>query len=320
MDSSQLRQLKEPFSLRFISWRAGKVDEAAGLAEALPYIDARAVQIRLDDVLGPTNWSVRFTEVVAGNRLLAVRCTLALRVEGAWVEKEDAAPVTSRDDSSAEFALKGAYSDALKRAAVQWGIGRYLYDYHRQWYPIDKRRNFVKVPVLPDELVLPEERAMQGQQAEAAASVPPAATAPVADEAKPRVEQPAHDVNARHEAMADAVIQKASRMPEAKAPSEPEPTTEAKAQGSAAPAPQPPAAAQTSAPAPAPEAAGSAPDYPQGLNEAQDAFVKDVLARIGKVKSHVLRSYVTGPKGVEKLTAEARAYILAKLEESEATA
>ena len=38
-----------------------------------------------------------------------------------WVTKSDGA-----EDSTIE-AVKGAYSDSFKRAAVKWGIARYLY-------------------------------------------------------------------------------------------------------------------------------------------------------------------------------------------------
>src|SRR5262249_14174357 len=46
--------------------------------------------------------------------------------------------------------LKAAFSDALKRAAVKFGIGRYLYRLPSQWVDYDdKKRRFVRQPQLP---------------------------------------------------------------------------------------------------------------------------------------------------------------------------
>ena len=45
---------------------------------------------------------------------------------------------------------KAAFSDALKRAAVKFGIGRYLYRLPAQWVDYDShKREFVKPPTLP---------------------------------------------------------------------------------------------------------------------------------------------------------------------------
>tara|TARA_R100000963_G_C4625243_1_gene91637 strand:+ start:410 stop:718 length:309 start_codon:yes stop_codon:yes gene_type:complete len=71
---------------------------------------------RLDEVFGVGGWQSRFEWV--GNRMM---CKLSAEVSGLWVCKSDGA-----DDSNIEGA-KGGISDALKRAAVQFGIGRYLY-------------------------------------------------------------------------------------------------------------------------------------------------------------------------------------------------
>jgi hypothetical protein len=43
-------------------------------------------------------------------------------------------------DSDVE-AEKGAVSDAFKRAAVKWGVGRYLYDLDSPWVALEKRGN-----------------------------------------------------------------------------------------------------------------------------------------------------------------------------------
>ena len=73
---------------------------------------------RLDDVVGPENWTNDFTESPNGG----VLCTLGIRVdEDAWVYKTDGA------DNTEIERVKGGLSNAMKRAGVQWGIGRYLY-------------------------------------------------------------------------------------------------------------------------------------------------------------------------------------------------
>ena len=50
-------------------------------------------------------------------------CTLSVKTEDGWISKEDGA-----DDTAIE-STKGGISDALKRAAVKWGMGRDLYEY-----------------------------------------------------------------------------------------------------------------------------------------------------------------------------------------------
>ncbi|MCF6442055.1 Rad52/Rad22 family DNA repair protein [Pseudoalteromonas luteoviolacea] len=84
--------------------------------KVVPYITARAVQQRLDDIFGLTGWRNEFREVKGGQM-----CGLSLLIEDQWITKWDGAPLTEIE------ALKGALSGAGKRAAVQFGIGRYLY-------------------------------------------------------------------------------------------------------------------------------------------------------------------------------------------------
>ena len=83
----------------------------------LSYLNARDVMERLDSVMGFNNWEDSYREGTGGR----VFCKLSLNIDGQWISKEDAA-----GESSFE-AEKGAVSDALKRAAVKFGIGRYLY-------------------------------------------------------------------------------------------------------------------------------------------------------------------------------------------------
>ncbi len=120
-----LQKLSSPFPEAQISWRAQSVTKDGDKAMALAYIDARDVMGRLDEVIGAGNWSDEYIETVKGRIL----CTLSIRVCGEWVSKSDGA-----GDSDVE-AEKGAISDAFKRTAVKWGIGRYLYDMPTPWVP-----------------------------------------------------------------------------------------------------------------------------------------------------------------------------------------
>lgn len=88
----------------------------------LKYITARTVQNRLDDVLGPECWWARFSPT--GDN--GVLCTLSIMLpDGRVIEKQDAGGFAGMSDAGDDE--KSGHSDALKRAAVMFGIGRYLY-------------------------------------------------------------------------------------------------------------------------------------------------------------------------------------------------
>lgn len=115
--------LAAPFPGDAVHWRAQSMNRDGTSAMALAYIDARDVMDRLDAVCGPANWQDSYAETLKG-RLI---CTLMLRVGDEWISKSDGAGDTDVEGE------KGAISDALKRAAVKWGIGRYLYDLPVIW-------------------------------------------------------------------------------------------------------------------------------------------------------------------------------------------
>lgn len=119
-----IKLLFAEFPLDAIHWRAQTVTKDGTKALALAYLDARDVMDRLDSVLGPENWQDRYE--FNGPRTI---CYLSVRIDGEWITKADGAGDT---DVEAE---KGAISDSLKRAAVKWGIGRYLYDLGNVWVP-----------------------------------------------------------------------------------------------------------------------------------------------------------------------------------------
>ena len=98
---------------------------------ALAYIDARDVMDRLDEVCGPDRWQTEFTETAKGR----VICRIGILTENGWVWKGDGAGDTDVEGE------KGGISDALKRAAVSWGIGRYLYRLKSPWVECEVGNN-----------------------------------------------------------------------------------------------------------------------------------------------------------------------------------
>jgi len=87
------------------------------LGAALSYVDARFVFDRLDEAVGAENWQSRIRQVEGGNH-----AGIGILVNGRWLWKWDGG-----DPSDIE-GFKGSISDSLKRAGVQWGIARDLYD------------------------------------------------------------------------------------------------------------------------------------------------------------------------------------------------
>lgn len=88
----------------------------------LSYVDARVVAQRLDDVLTPEGWTFTWSHIPG-------EAIVHGRLEIGGVIREDAGyPNSDRDEEP----MKAAVSDALKRCAVLFGIGRHLYDDNAQ--------------------------------------------------------------------------------------------------------------------------------------------------------------------------------------------
>ncbi len=112
-------KLREPFPAADIEWRVARSGKAqSGIwVQVLAYVTNRAIQERLDNVCRPENWRNEFSEWHDAEQL----CGISIRVDSEWVTKWDGAEKTQVEGT------KGGLSGAMKRAAVQWGIGRYLY-------------------------------------------------------------------------------------------------------------------------------------------------------------------------------------------------
>jgi hypothetical protein len=134
--------LSAPFELKEVKFKPQSVKGNRALA--LAYIDCRVIQDRLDDVLGVENWMDEYEILAEGS----VMCRLKLKLNGEWVTKTDVGSPSEQPDQGDR--LKAAFSDALKRAAVKFGIGRYLYRLPAVWTDYDpQKKQFSQTPQLP---------------------------------------------------------------------------------------------------------------------------------------------------------------------------
>jgi hypothetical protein len=150
-DIPDLARLADYFDQSEVKWKPQTVKDNRALAVA--YIDARCVMDRFDAVVGVAGWCDRY-EIISDGGIV---CTIGVKVGGEWIFKSDVGGESQQPDE--DDRRKAAFSDALKRAAVHWGVGRYLYSLPRQWYDFDPRaKAFARQPALP-AWALPEKTA-----------------------------------------------------------------------------------------------------------------------------------------------------------------
>lgn len=136
-----MNKLKAQFDEEQLEFRVGATNKDKTMGLALAYVQARAIQDRLDEAIGFNNWKVSYREVNDG-----FLCSLSLRIDGEWISKEDGAQLTEFES------VKGGISSAFKRVASSgFGIGRYLYRVRNQWFPIvprGKNYDFAMTPII----------------------------------------------------------------------------------------------------------------------------------------------------------------------------
>lgn len=110
--------LRAPFPPGVEQYRAGPswTQNGERWTRPLAYIDARAVFARLDEAVGPDHWATRLERLAPGVYLCALTICGVTRTD-----------VGQAGENEGEKEKSGA-SDAIKRAAVQFGVGAYLYD------------------------------------------------------------------------------------------------------------------------------------------------------------------------------------------------
>lgn len=138
------RQLKNPIDPKFVKVRVGARSKDKKKGIALFYLDAREVEKVLDSVLGCENWGTNMTPITSNQGFHGMICSLTVKMpDGQLVTKTDSG------EPSKTAPVKGATSDALKRAAVQYGVGRYLYYIPNQWFKLNEYGLFEEEPQLP---------------------------------------------------------------------------------------------------------------------------------------------------------------------------
>lgn len=126
--------LKQPFPAKDVEWRIQQADikGARKWALVLAYIDNRAIMDRLDEIFGVNGWKNDFKSGPDGG----VLCGISIYDVnlGEWVRKWDGAENTDIEK------VKGGLSGAMKRAANQWGIGRYLYNLESSFVTLETEK------------------------------------------------------------------------------------------------------------------------------------------------------------------------------------
>jgi hypothetical protein len=144
-----LENLKKEVSYQ---WRVQSRNQARTKAICSAYIDARDVMNVLDKHC-TYGWQTDVKEL-AGFIFCGIGINIPLvetgedeeyemTIQTMWRWDTGSRIETDTKDNMYEQAGKAASSDAFKRAAVQWGVGRFLYDLPTQSFPIDPNGNVV---------------------------------------------------------------------------------------------------------------------------------------------------------------------------------
>jgi hypothetical protein len=147
----KLKDLKKEIPFK---WRVQSYSKNKPVASCVAYIDARDVQDLLDKVVGAENWQCKYSEH-KGNLFCSIGIdigeesfkneaphenTAAKIIKSKWVWKEDCGTESQVEKQ------KGEASDAFKRAAVMWGIGRFLYSKKIQYVTANEKKTQSNYP------------------------------------------------------------------------------------------------------------------------------------------------------------------------------
>lgn len=129
--TEMMEKLAQPFDPDALQWKPQATTKDKKKALGVPYADPRAYIDRLNEVAG-ADWSDDYT-ILDGGAVVLCRLTVA------GVTRSDVGESEANDQNTATSAV----AQAFKRAAVKFGLGRYLYSLPKTWVAYDeKRRSF----------------------------------------------------------------------------------------------------------------------------------------------------------------------------------
>lgn len=153
-----VQALRKPFDPELIKWKIQtNPKEGQDKAIVVAFIDSRDVTERLDLVTGG-DWSSEFSlpQVNAGAQF-SLEC--ALTVCGVTRRDVGTVPAPRQNEDS----TKDLYSDALKRAAVQFGVGSHVYRFPKVKAKVQASgKSFYLTFRAVDELLMLNRQLIQG--------------------------------------------------------------------------------------------------------------------------------------------------------------
>ncbi len=127
-----LEHLKKEIPYR---WKIQSFSKDKTKASCVAYINARDVMALLDEVCSPQNWQDEYYKVKD-----TMFCKIGIKTGEIWAWKSDGGAESDSNFISHDAKIKGEPSDAFKRAAVKWGIGRFLYFKKIKWIKVNQHK------------------------------------------------------------------------------------------------------------------------------------------------------------------------------------
>ena len=119
-------------------WRVQSFSKNKPSAVCVAYIDARDVMDRLDSCC-PEGWSDRYYQEAG-----LLFCEITIHLNGVCYKRTDTGTESQADKE------KGHASDAFKRAAVKFGVGRFLYNLGVKYLPSNESKTNSNFPFVVD--------------------------------------------------------------------------------------------------------------------------------------------------------------------------
>ncbi len=145
--------LEVPFPPSLIEWRVTNTtkNQQPARGQVIPYADQRAYTDRLNALFTPAGWTRKYTIHTSANfersqdKTIVAKVLVSCELTIFGLGSHSATGEEFADDPNA---LTAAEAQAFKRAAVCFGLGRYLYYFTGTWVDLDEHKRPKTVPQL----------------------------------------------------------------------------------------------------------------------------------------------------------------------------